>query len=440
VVEQSSAPAQATDKPHSTSPSIFVPTLYVAEGLPYAIVNTMSLYLFKNLGLDNASLTAYTTLLAIPWSIKFLWAPLVDKFPTRKRWIVVAQMVLAVLIVSLILALINHAPMPVLFLLFLLVAFSSATHDVAIDGFYLDALNPDKQALFVGIRSAAYKLAMWLGSGPLVSLAGWWAVRNLTASTPPSTENICQGWSVAFAICAVIFVIAAAIHMLILPNLASSSSENRRTDLLTVVRSFINQPRIAAIICYILLFRCGDALMLKMAPVFLLDPPEKGGLGLPTELCGLIYGTVGVPTLVLGGLLGGWLVSKYGLKKCLLPTALIQNFAILFYWGLAALRPGLIAVAITNSIEQFVYGLGTAAYTVFLLDTVKQEYKASHYAIATALMAVGLLVPGYVSGSLQTWLGYQNFFLVSFICAVPGIISILYLPLDRPPFAKSIVR
>jgi PAT family beta-lactamase induction signal transducer AmpG len=440
VVESSSPQQEASESAHSASPSFFIPTLYVAEGLPYAIVNMMSLVLFKNLGLDNSSLGVYTTLLSIPWSIKFLWAPLVDKLPTRKRWIVVAQVVLALAIFLLIPALIYRSPIGALFSIFLFIAFSSATHDIAIDGFYLDSLRAEQQAFYVGIRNAAYKLALWFGSGPLILLAGWWAVRGQLGGASPSTDDVCKGWAIAFAICALIFAAAAGLHSRILPNLVTTSYKGRKSDIFTVVRSFVNQPRIMAIVLYILLFRCGDALMLKMAPAFLLDSPAKGGLGLQTQQYGLIYGTIGLITFLLGGLLGGWLVSKHGLKKCLLPTAVIQNLAILLYWGLAILKPGLAAIAITNSVEQFVYGLGTAAYIIFLLDTVKEEYKASHYAIATALMAFGLLVPGFLSGYLADWLGYQSFFLVSFLCSIPGIISILYLPLDSPPFLKSMVR
>jgi len=171
--------------------------------------------------------------------------------------------------------------------------------------------------------------------------------------------------------------------------------------------------------------------MLKMAPPFLLDSPAQGGLGLSTADVGLIYGTVGTVFLLLGGILGGWLISRQGLRRWLWPTALIQNTAILLYWLLAIFKPGWWTVAIVNSIEQFSYGLGVSAYTVFLLSTVKTEYKAAHYALATALMAAGVMLPGAASGYLQQSLGYVNFFLLSFVAAVPGILVIFFLPISK---------
>ncbi|MBX9948650.1 MAG: MFS transporter, partial [Candidatus Obscuribacterales bacterium] len=197
-----------------------------------------------------------------------------------------------------------------------------------------------------------------------------------------------------------------------------------------VVKTFLDQEKIGIICLYIFIFRFGDALMLKMTMPFLLDPRAKGGLGLTTEDVGFIYGTVGPVFLLLGGLLGGYLVAKFSLKKTLLPTALIQSGALPLYWALAYLRPTEhFWILIVNSFEQFSYGLGVAAYTVFLLSVVKPEYKAAHYAIATAIMALGLIVPGYMSGYMTTWLGYSNFFLVSFLASIPGLITIFFLPI-----------
>jgi MFS transporter, PAT family, beta-lactamase induction signal transducer AmpG len=453
--KMTSEAAERSKEAQAASPSIFIPTLYFAEGLPYSIVNMMSIVLFKNLGLDNSALGLYTSLLSIPWSIKFLWAPLIDKYKTRKLWIVMAQTVLAAAISLLIPALLCFCPLKVLFFIFLIIAICSATHDIAVDGYYLDALTKKEQALFVGIRNASYKVALLFGSGPLIFLAGYWAMHRQDADPARASAGLNEGWAIAFSICAAFFLLSALIHSKILTKHASTdgalqhvvdgreaaanetaTGEGRKANLLRVCKAFLDQPRIAIIVLYILLFRFGDALMLKMAPAFLLDSVEKGGLQLSTKLYGEIYGTVGLVTFLLGGLFGGWLVARQGLKRCLFPTAVIQNAAILLYFYLAYQRPGLITVAVVNAIEQFAYGLGTAAYTVLLLGTVKEEYKASHYAIATALMALGLLIPGILSGYLADWLGYQSFFLVSFISSLPGIICIFYLPLNSPQFCK----
>jgi len=370
----------------------------------------------------------------------------VDLYGTRRGWIVVAQLVLSILCALLSASAFLPGSMSLAVGVFAVIALVSATQDVAIDGYYMDVLSKQQQAVYVGVRNAIYKIAVLFGQGPLVMLAG-----NIAAS---NGNNYALGWSIAFAVCCSLFVSFGIAHLFILPKvidekknaLDSQSSEraphanqsNQSKPGLainlkrfgSVLETFLDQDRIGVICLYILIFRFGDGLMLKMSMPFLLDTREKGGLAISTQDVGLIYGTVGPIFLLLGGLLGGYLVAKYGLKKCLLPTALIQSGAIPLYWALAYFRPQDYAwVYAANSFEQFSYGLGTAAYTVFLLSVVKPEYKAAHYAIATAIMALGLNLPGYLSGYLTEWLGYANFFLVSFIASIPGIITIFFLPI-----------
>jgi PAT family beta-lactamase induction signal transducer AmpG len=421
--------------------TIFIPTLYFIEGLPYTMVNMMSVVLLKNLNFDNSAIGLYTSLLYIPWTIKFLWAPIVDLFLSRRRWILISHVMLAIVTLVLGMSIFQGVGLRAYCSLFCIIAVISATQDIATDGYYMDVLNRDEQALFVGIRNAAYKIAWLFGQGGLVYLAG-----KLIEQAQGQANPANYAWSISFAICAVIFVIAAFWHKFVLPerkDFASTSPEAGdrlqigpaikllAQKLPDILMSFLRQPGIVVVIAYILTFRIGDAFLLKMAQPFWLDPYAKGGLNISTAQVGLIYGTVGLFSLLAGGICGGWLVSKYSLKRCLLPTALVQNGAILLYWLLAVFKPGIVAVALTNALEQFAYGLGTAAYTVFLLTTVKEEYKAAHYAIATALMALGLVVPGALSGYLADQLGYQNFFLLSFFLSFPGIICILFLPIMR---------
>ena len=274
-------------------------------------------------------------------------------------------------------------------------------------------------------------MALLLGAGGLVYLAG-----KVGEST-----SVHAGWSAAFGACAVVFIILTIFHSYYLPDPPVTRAQelpNRKEGGLffRVFATYFRQPAIAAIVSYILIFRLGDALMLKMAQPFLLDSQAKGGLALSVANVGLIYGTVGMIFLLIGGILGGYLIAKEGLKKWLLPTAVIQNSAILLYWVLSTFKPGLAAVYAVNSIEQFSYGLGVAAYTVFLLGTVKPEFKAAHYAIATAMMALGIMLPGAASGYLSDWLGYSNFFLLAFVAAIPGMITIFFLPLANENNAR----
>jgi MFS transporter, PAT family, beta-lactamase induction signal transducer AmpG len=415
--------------------AVFIPTLYFAEGLPYTIVNMMSVVFFKNLKLSN-ELIGLTSFLYLPWTIKAFWAPFIDLLGTKRGWIIGCQTALAVVAALLALFGTSQGTVALAVSLMMVIAIISATQDIAIDGFYMDALAKDQQAFYVGIRNAAYKVAWLLGSGGLVYLAG----------VVGAAHGINVGWSAAFGVCALLFVATAILHAWYLPRPVttdvSSDQGLKFSTFLKVFRTYFQQPGIVAIVIYILTFRLGDAFMLKMAQPFLLDPPARGGLGMSTADVGLIYGTVGMIFLLIGGIVGGWLISRDGLRKWLWPTALIQNSAIILYWYLAVHKPNIYTVAAVNSAEQFSYGLGVAAYTVYLLSTVKPEYKAAHYAIATALMALGVMLPGAYSGFLQQSLGYANFFLVSFLAAIPGIIAIFFLPIKdvipEKPIAKAV--
>ena len=441
-------------------PSLFIPTLYFAEGLPFTVVNAMSVVFYKNIGASNTYIGQATSWLYLPWTLKFLWSPLVDVYGTKRKWILVAQAVLGLVALLLVGAVFIPEGMIASVVIFFVMAVASATHDVAIDGYYLDILNKEQQAFYVGVRNAMYKVSFLLGSGGLVFLAG-----KLAETT---SLGIRGGWCVSFAVCAVLLLACAAFHAFVLPEPAVDLTKKETDTLVLTPREFVKvfmdwlgQPRIAVVIFYILVFRAGDAFMLKMAQPFLLDPVDKGGMAISTSDVGIIYGTVGMLCLLAGGIIGGVLVSKFGLKRCLLPTAIIQNGAITLYWWLAATKPTgpvsvfgfkltdamlqitnvpdvlkwcdaqLVYTILVNSVEQFSYGLGTAAYTVFLLSTVKSEYKAAHYAIATAIMAFGIMIPGYYSGMLVDSIGYEKFFMFSFIASIPGLISILFLPLEK---------
>jgi PAT family beta-lactamase induction signal transducer AmpG len=445
----------------------------------------MSVLFFKTLSMSNEQVGAYTSLLYFPWTFKLFWAPLVDLYATRRTWIIATQAALAIVSAMLTFAVFIPNNTNILLFLFALMAFASSTQDVSIDGYYLDVLNNEQQALYVGIRNSAYKMAWLFGSGALVYLAGSIAQRDTT------TNSTLVGWSTAFAVCTGIFTICSLMHSKILPvveenisqsvdhesapvnapdNIPNDTLEDAQIDAVhetpaikshsnskkvttaaatevnkeakaelqdflksfpIIFKDFWNQPRIEVIILYVLIFRLGDALLMKMAQPFLVDPIAKGGLGLSVADVGTIYGVVGTFFLLAGGMLGSALISKGGLNRYIMPFAIIQNLSLLLYWFLAIHKPNIILVACVNAFEQFSYGLGTSSYTVLLLSTVKPGYKASQYAIVTAFMALGVMFPGYVSGFLTTQLGYANFFLFSFFVSLPGIITIPYLPLKQ---------
>jgi PAT family beta-lactamase induction signal transducer AmpG len=368
---------------------------------------------------------------------------LVDLYGRKNQWICAVQLILGLLSLALAASLYTTHFVLVSIVLFGLMALVSATQDVAIDGYYLEILDKQQQSFYVGVRSAVFKLAWLFGQGALVFIAGW------LASQSQFGLGVKGGWAVAFGLSAVIFLAGGLTH-LGLPFKARAMAASDRSeksqnpepkssakfDFSEFGRAFVSffdQPGIIAIVLYACIFRLGDALMLKMAMPFLLDPVAKGGLALETQQVALIYGGVGVGFLLVGGLVGSFLVSKFGLKKMLMPTAIFQNSAILLYYLLSLNPPSVPLVAVCNAIEQFAYGLGVSAYMVFLMRTVNPRYpqfKAGHYAIVTAFMAAGNIIPGFFSGNLQTAVGYQNFFLISFLAAIPGMMIIRSLPLN----------
>jgi PAT family beta-lactamase induction signal transducer AmpG len=407
-----------------------VPSLYFAEGLPYTVVNLVSVPMLKGLGASN-EVIGLTSLLYLPWVLKGLWGPVVDRWGSRRGWILGCQAVLAGLLGLSAVALLGPSPAALAVACFVLVAFASATHDIAVDGYYLEALSARSQTLFVGVRSAAYKLAWLTGQGGLVYLAGVLAAHGWL--------GLEAAWASALGAAAALVLMLWLHHAWSLPRPAreapvrASARPGLGGSFAAAFRSYLGLPRVGWLVAFILLFRLGDAFMLKMAQPFLMDAPERGGLGMSTEQIGILYGTVGTIASVAGGLLGGWLISRGGLRRWMWPLALTQGVFILLYWWLSVARPGLLWVAVVNAVEQLAYGLGVSAYTVVLFRAVRPEHRAAHYAITTSLMAAGMMVPGALSGYLAEALGYQGFFLASFALALPGLLVLLCVPYREAP-------
>ncbi|MFM7405191.1 MAG: MFS transporter [Cuspidothrix sp.] len=419
-----------TNKPTSLSPWIYIPTLYFAEGIPYMVINSVSVIFYKKLGVDNTQIAFWTSLISFPWILKMFWSPFVDIYSTKRKWLLTMQIIMFFCLTGL--ALSFHIPNFFFLSLGILTiaAFISATYDIATDGFYMLALHPEQQAVFVGIRSLFYRFAILFTTGFLVFLAGY---------LEESTENIPLSWSIVIGIAAAIFAVLFVFHSWLLPTPESSNKDletNRESKIdqipfLKIIISYFQQPKIAIILAFILLYRFGEAMLLKVASLFLLDKPELGGLGLSTQEFGLVYGTFGVISLIFGGILGGLLIAKYGLKKCLLPMALALNLPNAFYIYMAYVQPELKFVYPLVSLEQFGYGVGFTAFTVYLMYVSKGENKTSHFAISTGLMALGLMIPGAISGQIQQSLGYPLFFVVVCLATIPGMLTIFFIPLEE---------
>lgn len=409
---------------------MYVPTLYLAEGIPYGIVNSVSTIMYKTLGMPNEFI-GFTSILYLPWVVKMLWSPIVDIWGTRRRWIMGMQWMLMLMFALLAVSLQAEGGTVLSLAALAGIALCSATNDVATDGFYMTALEKREQAFFIGIRSTCYRLALVLAGGALVIVAG--RIAKATGSTALS-------WSWSMGIGAGAFFVFALLHTLYLPFPPGDGSGHRlqsRTGFIDAFKSYFQQPRIAVVLAFILVYRLGEALLLKMAAPFLLDLPENGGLGLATDTVGFVYGTLGVIGLCVGGMVGGWAIARWGIRRCMWPMAVMLNAPNLFYVWLALARPPLPLVAVMVTTEQIGYGFGFSAFAVFLMDIACEPYKTSHFAISTGFMALGMMVPGMVSGLLQSELGYFWFFMAVVAAGLPGLALIRLLPMQGNGSAKQ---
>ena len=425
----------------TTNPWAWIPTLYLAQGLPYVAVMTLAVIMYKRMNISNTDIALYTSWLYLPWVIKPLWSPFVDIIKTKRWWVVTMQSLIAVAFASIAFMM----PQPFFFkaslAFFWLLAFSSATHDIAADGFYMLGLNTNQQTFFVGIRSTFYRIAMISGQGLFVVLAGalenGYLIPSLKGNTP-------LAWSITFYFLAGLFLAFVLYHKAALPHPQSDVSKKNLSTKTVFMEfgltfaSFFRKKEIGITLFYMLTYRLCESQLVKMTTPFLMDPREKGGLGLSTYDIGFAYGTFGVIGLVAGGILGGIAASRRGLKFWNVPMAVIINLPVLVFVIMAYTQPSdLWLITIYMVVEQFGYGFGFAAFLLYMMYISDGEHKTAHYAICTGLMALGMMLPGMVSGWIQEQLGYPHFFLWVMICAIPGIFAASLIKVDEAFGKKS---
>ena len=416
------------------TPWAWVPTLYFAEGVPYVAVMTISLILYKRLGLSNTDITLYTSWLYLPWVIKPLWSPFVDMLRTKRWWIVTMQVLIGASLAGVAFTIPADFWLQGSLAFFWLMAFSSATHDIAADGFYMLGLDQHEQAYFVGIRSTFYRIATIFSSGLLVGLAG--ALQVLTRS-------IRYSWSLVFYLMAGLFIAFWLYHNWMLPRPSEDADRGRKTasdifrEFRDTVVTFFQKPQVWVGICFMLFYRMPEGLLAKVSALFLVDKVSNGGLGLSDGEFGLVQGTVGVIGLTLGGILGGICASRDGLKRWLWPMVMAITLPDLVYVYLSYIQPSsLINISVCIFIEQFGYGFGFSAYMLYLIYYSQGEHKTAHYALCTAFMALSMMIPGLFAGALQESVGYPAFFLIVVgACAMTYIVTSL-LKID-PEFGKK---
>ncbi len=417
------------------NPWWWVPTLYFAEGIPYFLVNNISVMMFTRMGVPNGQMALFTSLLYLPWTIKPFWSPFVDIIRTKRWWIVAMQLLMTAAFVLLTLTIphpsaeqIAAGATPIslftmMLILFIITAFASATHDIAADGFYMLALTEHQQAAFVGARSVFYRLSSIFGQGVLLVIAGVLETR---------LENIPLAWQLTLLVTAVLFALISLWHVFFLPKPDSdrSSLEGKQQTAGAIIsefgRTFVTYFRKSGVwlaIVFMLVYRLPEAFLIKMINPFLVASVEAGGLGLTTETVGLVYGTIGVAFLMLGGILGGIFASRVGLRKSMWWMAACMTLPCFSFVYLSMCQPtNLWLISTAIAIEQFGYGFGFTAYMLYMMYFSDGEFKTAHYAICTAFMALSMMIPGMFAGYLQEALGYQNFFWLVIACCVATVV------------------
>ncbi len=416
------------------NPWFWIPSLYYAQGLPYIMVVEVSVIMYKNLEISNADIGLFTSLLYLPWIIKPFWSPLVENTKTKRWWTIGMQFVMGIAFAGVALTLLTPSFFTLSLIVLYFLALASATHDIAADGFYMIALDEEDQSFFVGIRSTFYRLAIISGKGILVILAGY-LIDHGTA--------IDMAWAITFAILAIFMIAIGLYHTLAIPKPKEDVAEefdSTRDQIISffkVFGDFFKKKNIWIALAFILLYRFAEGQLVKMGAPFFLADIENGGLGLSNTDLGFINGTIGVIFLTLGGILGGIVISQKGLKFWLWPMLIAMNLPNLVYVILAYYQPdSFVLISTFVGIEQFGYGFGFAAFLMFLIYVAQGENKTAHYAFGTGFMALGMLIPGAISGFMQEWLGYLDFFIWVMIATIPIFIVTKFVDID-PEFGKK---
>ena len=422
----------------SINPWFWVPTLYFLQGIPYFLVNNISMVMFNQMGVPNGEMSFFTTLLYFPWALKFLWAPFVDLIRTKRWWFLTMQFLMLGLAVLTIFSIPQPDPATIaamgtevklfmgVLIAFIIMAFASATHDIAADGFYMLALTSGVQAEMIGWRSVFYRLSNVFCNSALIAIPGIiydWTIKQ-------GEQNMPLAWKVTMVITAVIFALMAVWHMFFTPR-PDADKPNAETSVRDIISGFgkafatyFTKPGLWIAILFMLLYRLPEGFLMKMIYPFLLGARETGGLGLTMQELGVVYGAIGVIFLLLGGILGGFYISRVGLKKAFWWMALAMTLPCLSFVYLSVYLPtNMVYIGIALAIEQFGYGFGFTAYMMYMMFFSEGEFKTSHYAICTSFMALSMILPGLVAGYIQEAIGYQNFFWMVIACSVGTILA-----------------
>lgn len=432
---------------NNRNPISWVPTVYFAMGLPFVVLNMVSVLMFKGMGVSDAQIALWTSLIMLPWTLKFLWSPFLEMFKTKKFFVVLTQLLTGAGFVLVALALHLPAFFAVCIALLAIIAFSGATHDVATDGVYMSELNKQEQAKYIGWQGAFYNIAKIVASGGLVWLAGWlleYFGGEVGATEAARHEATVQAWMVVMLLLGGIMLLLGMYHVKMLPSGGAAAGQSTSAGetmqrLIEVIKDFFTKKHIWYYIAFIIIYRLAEGFVMKIVPLFLKAERAAGGLGLSEQEIGLYYGTYGAAAFVLGSLLAGYYISHRGLSKTLFSLCCIFNLPFVAYTLLASYQPEsgmLIGGAIV--LEYFGYGFGFVGLTLFMMQQVAPgKHQMAHYAFASGIMNLGVMLPGAISGFVSDALGYKTFFVFTLFATIPAFLITYFVPFTYPDAKKS---
>jgi Arabinose efflux permease len=410
-------------------PALWVPSAYFAMGLPFVAIAQASALMYKNMGISDAQIAFWTSLIMIPWTIKPLWSPVLEMYKTKKHFVVASQFITAITFALVALALpLNHFFTYTIAML-AIVAFSGATNDIATDGVYLNVLSPKQQAEYIGWQGAAYNVAKILTAGAFVYLAG-----QLEESV-----GVVNAWVTVMLIFGAIMGSLGLYHLRMLPKGGENAAEVKSfkdgvNTLVDVIKTFFQKKHIYWYIAFIVLYRFAEGFAIKIAPLFFKADVAKGGLGLSTSQIGIIYGVFGAAAFVVGSILAGYFIARRGLKRALIYLCASFNIPFAVYAFLALTQPSnLYLIGSAVVLEYFGYGFGFVGLMLFMMQQVSPgKYKMAHYAFATGIMNLGFMIPSMISGILSDHLGYKVFFIWVLIATIPSFLAAAFVPFGHP--------
>ena len=426
-----------SSKHRISNPALWVPSVYFGMGLPFAALSVASVLMFTNMGISDSKIAFWTSLVMLPWTLKPLWSGFLEMFKTKKFFVVFTEILTSVLFGLIALTL----PLPNFFqyaiALMGILAFSGASHDIAGDGVYLAFLDTKQQAKYIGWQGASYNMAKILTSGGLVYIAG----------SLEETVGVVKAWMAIMVICGLIMFALGMYHTRILPTEDNSKRKvstagDAMVELWQVIRTFFQKKYIIFHILFIIFYRFAEGFAVKIVPLFLKAGRDVGGLGLSTKQIGLVYGTFGAAAFVLGSLLGGYFISRKGLKKSLIYLWSAFNLPFIAYLMLSVFRPeSLFIIGSAVVVEYFGYGFGFVGLMLFMMQQVAPgKHQMAHYAFATGIMNLGVMLPSMASGYLSDWLGYKNFFIWVLIATIPTFIVTVLVPFVYPDHKEETVK